>query len=94
MVGYYGNLFGWHLGTVRGIVGEGMPLYKNVFHKGNLYIKFDVDFPEPHFMADAAKYKVNTHQNNDEEDEWLFLYNICFSSVVKSHHYMEMQVGT
>lgn len=33
-------------GTIRGIPKEGMPIYRNPYEKGNLYIKFDVKFPE------------------------------------------------
>lgn len=36
-------------GDIKGIEGEGMPHYRNPFEKGNLYIKFDVTFPESHF---------------------------------------------
>lgn len=42
---------------MRGIVGEGMPLYKNPFEKGDLYIRIEVDFPENYF-APEAKLKV------------------------------------
>lgn len=44
-------------GSVKGIVHEGMPIYKNPFERGNLYIKFTVTFPENHF-ADVAKIKA------------------------------------
>ena len=37
-------------GDVKGITGEGMPFYKNPFEKGNLYVKFDVTFPEDNFV--------------------------------------------
>ncbi|KAJ9592232.1 hypothetical protein L9F63_001233, partial [Diploptera punctata] len=37
-------------GDIKGIEGEGMPHYRNPFEKGNLYIKFDVTFPENHFV--------------------------------------------
>ncbi len=33
-------------GTIRAIPKEGMPVYKNPYERGNLYIKFDVKFPE------------------------------------------------
>jgi hypothetical protein len=35
-----------------------MPIYKNPYEKGTLYIKFDVQFPESYFNNDA-KLKVN-----------------------------------
>ena len=44
-------------GSVRGIIGEGMPIYKNPFEKGDLYIRIEVDFPENYF-APEAKLKV------------------------------------
>lgn len=34
-------------GHVRCIKNQGMPTYKNPFEKGNLYISFQVEFPEP-----------------------------------------------
>ncbi|CAG2163536.1 unnamed protein product, partial [Oppiella nova] len=40
-------------GAVKGIRGEGMPIYRNPFEKGNLYIKFNVEFPENHFINEA-----------------------------------------
>ncbi|KAF5297754.1 hypothetical protein FQR65_LT09928 [Abscondita terminalis] len=36
-------------GEARMIPGEGMPHYKNPFEKGNMYITFDVIFPNNHF---------------------------------------------
>ena len=33
-------------GTIRAVEKEGMPIYKNPFEKGNLYIKLDIKFPE------------------------------------------------
>ena len=39
------------------VVGEGMPRYKNPFEKGNLHIRFDIDFPEKYF-ASEQKLKV------------------------------------
>ncbi|MGH0131491.1 UNVERIFIED_CONTAM: hypothetical protein FKN15_077133 [Acipenser sinensis] len=32
-------------GSLRVVRGEGMPQYRNPFEKGDLYIKFDVEFP-------------------------------------------------
>lgn len=39
-------------GDTKGIQGEGMPQYKNPFEKGNLYIKFDVVFPQNNFASE------------------------------------------
>lgn len=37
-------------GCIRGVVGEGMPTYKRPFDKGNLYVKFEIEFPENNFL--------------------------------------------
>ncbi|KRT78784.1 Chaperone, partial [Oryctes borbonicus] len=44
-------------GDVKAVVGEGMPLFKNPFDKGNLYVKFEIRFPENHF-ANENKLKL------------------------------------
>lgn len=44
--------------TIRGVPNEGMPIYKNPFEKGNLYIKFDVKFPEDSSMSEEAIKKL------------------------------------
>ena len=41
----------------KAILKEGMPIHKNPFEKGNLYIKFEVAFPENNFIPREA-YKV------------------------------------
>ena len=43
--------------SIQLVEGEGMPNYKNSFLKGNLLIKFKVEFPENHF-ADEKTLKV------------------------------------
>lgn len=40
------------------VKGEGMPQYRNPFEKGDLYIKFDVQFPENNWI-DAEKLNVS-----------------------------------
>lgn len=47
-------------GKVFGVIGEGMPMYKNPFEKGNLYIKFNVEFPEKHFAPEAQLKEFET----------------------------------
>ncbi|KAG9352715.1 hypothetical protein JZ751_021129 [Albula glossodonta] len=37
--------------SVRVVRGEGMPQYRNPFEKGDLYIKFDVQFPENNWIS-------------------------------------------
>jgi len=39
-------------GDVRVISGEGMPQHKQPFNKGNLYIKFNIEFPKPGSIKD------------------------------------------
>lgn len=39
-------------GGVKAVPGEGMPVYKNPFERGNLYITFEVQFPENHFTSE------------------------------------------
>ncbi|KAF3854751.1 hypothetical protein F7725_022806 [Dissostichus mawsoni] len=38
-------------GSVRMVKGEGMPQYRNPFEKGDLYVKFDVQFPENNWIS-------------------------------------------
>ena len=39
---------------------EGMPSYKRPFEKGDLLIKFKIEFPENHF-ADEKTLEVSIH---------------------------------
>ncbi len=41
-------------GTIRAIQKEGMPIHKNPYEKGNLYVKFDVKFPENNALSEDA----------------------------------------
>ena len=45
-------------GSVKVVQGEGMPMFRNPYERGSLFIKFDVKFPENHF-ADEATIKVH-----------------------------------
>lgn len=38
-------------GSIRMVKGEGMPQYRNPFEKGDLYLKFDVQFPENNWIS-------------------------------------------
>lgn len=42
------------------MVGEDMPLYKNPFEKGDLYIRIEVDFPENYFAPEAKLKELET----------------------------------
>ena len=44
-------------GTVKVVKGEGFPHYRNPFEKGDMLIKFDVEFPEQNF-ANESQLKV------------------------------------
>ena len=44
-------------GAVKIVQGEGMPMFRNPYERGSLFIKFDVKFPENHF-ADEETIKV------------------------------------
>lgn len=41
-------------GSIRAIPNEGMPMFKHPTEKGNLYIKFDVKFPENNSLTEDA----------------------------------------
>lgn len=43
------------------VKGEGMPQYRNPFEKGDLYIKFDVQFPENNWISPE---KLNVSPNH------------------------------
>lgn len=45
-------------GSIRAIEKEGMPIYKNPFEKGNLYVKLDVKFPENYSLNDDIIMKL------------------------------------
>lgn len=39
-------------GDLKVVSGEGMPQYKNPFEKGNLYVKFEIQFPDNNFATE------------------------------------------
>jgi DnaJ family protein A protein 2 len=43
--------------STRCVEGEGMPIYRNPFEKGNLYIKFEIIFPPNNFI-EAPNFKL------------------------------------
>ncbi|XP_060518305.1 dnaJ homolog subfamily A member 2-like [Cylas formicarius] len=45
-------------GDVKTVAGEGMPIHKNPFEKGNLYVTFNVKFPEKHFAPEPVLRKL------------------------------------
>ncbi|CAL4122425.1 unnamed protein product [Meganyctiphanes norvegica] len=47
-------------GSMRGVVGEGMPLYKNPFEKGDLYVKFDITMPDQYFAKEPKIKELET----------------------------------
>ena len=44
-------------GATRCVYNEGMPIYRNPFEKGNLYVKFELTFP-PNQFANEKQLKV------------------------------------
>lgn len=40
--------------SIKAIKGEGMPIHRNPFEKGNLYIRFNIEYP--------AKYEIKPNQ--------------------------------
>ena len=40
-------------GKLKMVPEEGMPRYKNPFMKGNMYINFNITFPEKNFASEA-----------------------------------------
>ncbi|XP_054165410.1 dnaJ homolog subfamily A member 2-like [Oppia nitens] len=57
-------------GSVKGIRGEGMPIYRNPFEKGNLYIKFNIEFPKNHFIDEdkLKEFEKIVPQRNEPMD--------------------------
>ena len=47
----------WSSGSVKCVMEEGMPTYRNPFQKGNLYVKFEITFP-PNKFANENQLKV------------------------------------
>lgn len=47
-------------GDIKGVPNEGMPMHRNPFEKGFLYVKFDVKFPEKQFTSAANFAKLET----------------------------------
>lgn len=44
-------------GSVRCVIDEGMPIYRNPDEKGRLFIKFEITFPPNHF-TDETHLKI------------------------------------
>ncbi|CAG9771401.1 unnamed protein product [Ceutorhynchus assimilis] len=47
-------------GDVKIVSGEGMPIYKNPFERGNMFITFQIKFPENHFAPEATLLKLES----------------------------------
>ncbi|VVD05832.1 dnaJ homolog subfamily A member 2-like [Leptidea sinapis] len=47
-------------GDLKGVRGEGMPHYKNPFEKGNLYVKFDIKFPDNNFATEEQMLQIQS----------------------------------
>ncbi|KTW29275.1 chaperone DnaJ [Pneumocystis carinii B80] len=44
-------------GEIKVVEGQGMPSYRHHDH-GNLYIRFEVEFPAPHFVTDPSDFSI------------------------------------
>jgi len=47
-------------GDVKVVSGEGMPIYKNPFERGHLYITFTIKFPDNHFASEPILRKLES----------------------------------
>lgn len=47
--------------TLRLIEGEGMPTYRRTFDKGDLYVKFKIEFPDNNFLDESRLKTLETH---------------------------------
>lgn len=47
-------------GSVRGLSGEGMPMFRHNEIRGNLYIRIDVEFPENQFVSEDDLKKLES----------------------------------
>ena len=54
---------------MRVVRGEGMPQYRNPFEKGDLYIKFDVQFPSNNWIS-PEKLTVRVGVRGAEVKGW------------------------
>lgn len=45
-------------GSVRCVVGEGMPFYRNPFEKGNFLVRFEITFPPENFAPPEDLQKL------------------------------------
>ena len=61
------------LGCIRGVVGEGMPAYRRPYDRGNLYVKFEIEFPPNNFIP-GDKISVSTYS-------YLFTNFLRFSTI-------------
>lgn len=46
--------------SLRGIIGEGMPIPSSPGQRGNLYVLFDIQFPENHFLEEDQYKKLES----------------------------------
>ncbi|KAL2093539.1 hypothetical protein ACEWY4_010851 [Coilia grayii] len=56
-------------GCVKVVKGEGMPHYRNPFEKGDLFIKFDVQFPENGWISPEKLMELEDLLPEREKDE-------------------------
>lgn len=47
-------------GETKVVTSEGMPMHKNPFERGHLYIQFEIDFPEKNFANESQLKELET----------------------------------
>lgn len=84
-------------GGIKQIDNEGMPTHRNPFQKGNLYVKFSVEFPKKmpiEICRQLRKILPTNLQNNvqpSEDDEEVFLTEPVFTEEKKQRQEVYME---
>lgn len=75
--------------SVKGIVNEGMPTHKQPFIKGNLFIKFSVEFPESFSLTDEQIRSISSSLPSPPVDQDV----VEATSALDSHEFVVEQVS-
>lgn len=86
-------------GQIKQIDNEGMPVYKAPYEKGNLYIKFEIEFPKtlPQDMADKLQKilppKQAVEPTKDEDKEKIEEVEMTEAEVANKKQHGHFQQG-